>query len=96
MLSECCLNTVQLKFFDKNHRSQRRDKSLIIVETAIYRVSCLNPTVLSVVWGKSLHHDTTLESQSSLVIAIANFSLKGDRSYPKFVTCLIRPLITKK
>ncbi|MEH1787299.1 MAG: hypothetical protein V7L23_17410 [Nostoc sp.] len=42
------------------------------------------------------NHDTTLESQSSLVIAIANFSLKGDRPYPKFVTCLIRPLITKK
>ncbi len=54
MLSECCLNTVQLKFFDKNHRSQRRDKSLIIVETAIYRVSCLNPTVLSVVMSNDI------------------------------------------
>jgi hypothetical protein len=53
-------NTVRLRFFDENSRSQRRDKSsqrrdkspslqgLIIVETAIYRVSCLNQTVLGV------------------------------------------------
>ncbi|WP_335234583.1 hypothetical protein [Nostoc sp.] len=45
-------NTVRLRFFDENSRSQRCDKSpsaTIIsrfVLTAIHRVSCLNRTVL--------------------------------------------------
>ncbi|MBX9253408.1 hypothetical protein H1Q63_05435 [Desmonostoc muscorum CCALA 125] len=44
-------NTVWLRFFDENSRSKdainrRQDERLILVETAIYRVWCLNRTVL--------------------------------------------------
>ncbi|WP_335218325.1 hypothetical protein [Nostoc sp.] len=45
-------NTVRIRFFDDRYALDRKDamnrrlyKGLIIVETAIYRVSCLNRTV---------------------------------------------------
>ncbi|MCL6753417.1 hypothetical protein KBT16_21580 [Nostoc sp. CCCryo 231-06] len=44
-------NTVRLRLFDENNNpkdaiNRRQDEGLIIVKTAIYRVSCLNRTVL--------------------------------------------------
>ncbi|MCW5316893.1 hypothetical protein GTQ43_24675 [Nostoc sp. KVJ3] len=44
-------NTVRLRLFDEKIDSQdainrRQDEALIILKTAIYRVSCLNRTVL--------------------------------------------------